>query len=114
MTPGSFLARARLASVIDADPVAAALIDLDVHNRVNLPERLARLPQLLWMLLIEEQPAANAHMRAFEFAERIEPAWTHVQDTRGNLNHDRLRSGVGSIHRQPDVIVAVRGGMTVR
>src|SRR5438093_3898758 len=34
---------------------------LDAHYRVNLPERPARLPQLLGMLLLEQQPTADAN-----------------------------------------------------
>src|SRR5215469_2901763 len=98
---------------VDADP-GAAFIDLDVHNRVNLPQRLAGLIQLLRVFLIEQQPAANAYMLPLDRGDgAVGPAAALIAHTRRDLDHHRLRLRRAGRQAKPDMEVAVIGGVAV-
>src|SRR5579859_985716 len=73
--------------MVDAHP-AAVLIDLDMYDRMDLPQRVPRLIDLLRVLLVEQSPATDANVLADQPRQRrIGPAGPHIADARRHLNH---------------------------
>src|SRR5258708_9167783 len=86
----------------------AVVVHLDVQDGMDLEERHARLAELLWVLLVKHQPAADADVLAGQAGERgIVPAGPHGAHARRHLDDHGLVLAIARIDRQPDVEVGV-------
>src|SRR5690348_16158976 len=98
---------------VDALPTPI-LIDLDMDDWVNLPEGRPRLPELLRMFLVEQQPAADPHLLSRQTRERAaRPPGALVTLALRHLDHHRFALRIACARAQPDMVVAVIRRMAI-
>src|ERR671937_2129481 len=85
------------------------LVDLDLHDGVNLPDGAARLADLVRVFGVEHEPAADAHAPIFlgDLAEHVRaPVRVIGPHARRDLDDDRAAPVVRGVLHEPDVEVA--------
>src|SRR5436305_14103076 len=78
------------AEFVERRPLSV-LVDLDLHNRVNLPDRSARLADLVGVFGVEHEPAAYAHTLIVldDLSEQVRaPVWVVRTNARRDLDDD--------------------------
>ena len=86
----------------------AVLLDLDLHDGVDFPDGAACLENLIRVLRVEEQPAADAHrcLTPGELFHLRQSPLVHGTNARGCFDHDGVRAIFPGGFRQPDVPVS--------